>query len=173
MPNVTIPDGRGQQQGWLMSDKKAHQAMWQFGVKPGNSTALVVLHFMTARLNRGTNAVVMSSEAIAKIMNLNDKTIRTAIQKLAEAKFIQILKSGRSNIYVINHQVAWQGNRGARFAAFGAELIIHEAEQAIPVDQLIEDAKALQTVAIMDFGERLLVGNESIDPPDQQEMELL
>lgn len=172
MPNITLPDGRGQQQGWLMSDKKAHQAMWQFGVKPGNSTALVVLHFMTARLHRGTNAVVMSSEAISKIMNLNDKTIRTAIQKLAEAKFIQILKSGRSNVYVINHQVAWQGSRGARFAAFGAELVIHEAEQTKPVDELIEDAKTMQTVPIMDFGERILVGNEPIDPPDQQEMEL-
>ena len=172
MPNITLPDGRGQQQGWLMSDKKAHQAMWQFGVKPGNGTAIVVLHFLTARLHRGTNAVVMSFDAIAKTMNLTDKTIKTAIKKLAEAKFIQILKTGKSNVYVINHQVAWQGPRGARFAAFGAELMVHEAEQDMPVDQLIEDAKNLQTVPIMEFGERILVGNEPIDPPDQQELHL-
>ena len=172
MPNVTIPDGRGQQQGWLMSDKKAHQAMWQFGIKQGNGTALAILHFMTSRLHRGTNAVVMSHEAIAKTMNITDRTVRTATQKLAEAKFVQILKSGSSNVYIINHQVAWQGNRGARFAAFGAELVLHEAEQAKPVDELIEDAKTMQTVPIMDFGERVLVGNEPIDPPDQQEMEL-
>lgn len=172
MPNVSLPDGRGQQQGWLMSDKKAHQAMWQFGVKPGNGTSILVLHFLTSRLHRGTNAVVMSFDAIAKTMNLTDKTIKTAIKKLAEAKFIQILKTGKSNVYVINHQVAWQGARGARFAAFGAELMVHEAEQDVPVDQLIEDSKTLQTVPIMDFGERILVGNESIDPPDQQEMEL-
>jgi hypothetical protein len=172
MPNVTIPDGRGQQQGWVMSDKRAHQAMWKFGVQPGNSTAIIVLHFLTARLHRGTNAVVMSFSAIAKTMNLTDKTIQTAIKKLAEAKFIQILKTGKSNVYVINHQVAWQGARGSRFAAFGAELMVHESEQTVSVDQLIEESKTLQSVPIMEFGERILVGNESIEPPDQQEMEL-
>jgi hypothetical protein len=172
MTNISLPDGRGQQQGWLMSDKKAHQAMWQFGVQPGNGTAIVVLHFLTSRLHRGTNAVVMSFEAIAKTMNLTDKTIKTAIKKLADARFIQILKSGKSNVYVINHQVAWQGSRGARFAAFGAELLVHEGEQDTPVDQLIEGAKELQTVPILDFGERLLVGNETVDPPDQGELSL-
>ncbi len=172
MPNVSLPDGRGQQQGWLMSDKKAHQAMWRFGVKPGNGTAIVVLHFLTSRLHRGTNAVVISFEAIAKTMSLSEKTIKTAIKKLAEAKFIQILKTGKSNVYVVNHQVAWQGPRGARFAAFGAELMVHEAEQDTTVDQLIKDAETLESVPIMDIDERLLVGNEDVDPPDQQEMEL-
>lgn len=155
-----------------MSDKKAHQAMWQFGVQSGNGTALVVLHFLTARLHRGTNAVVISFDAIAKTMNITDRTVKTAIKKLAEAKFIQILKSGSSNVYVINHQVAWQGSRGARFAAFGAELLVHEAEQNTSVDELIAEAKTLKTVPIMEFGERLLVGNEPIDPPDQGEMDL-
>jgi hypothetical protein len=170
MTNVAISDGRGQQQGWLMSDKKAHQAMWMLGVK--HPTSLAVLHFLTSRMHRGANAVVISHEAIAATMNLTKKTIITAIARLAEGKFVQVLKSGKSNVYVINHQVAWQGHRGARFAAFGAELMVHEAEQTKPVDELIEDSKILQSVPIMDFGERLLVSNEPIDPPDQQEMTL-
>ena len=33
MPNVSLPDGRGQQQGWLQVDKKVHQKMWKFGLK--------------------------------------------------------------------------------------------------------------------------------------------
>ena len=50
--------------------------------------------------------------------------------------------------------------------------MLTEGEQTTPVDQLIEEAKTLIQVPSMLPGERLLVGNEEIDPPDQQEMEL-
>ncbi|SEF14562.1 MULTISPECIES: replication/maintenance protein RepL [Pseudomonadota] len=172
MTNLTLPedDSRGHVQGWLQVDKRAHQKMWQFGLK--NPTGLAVLHFLTSRLNRGTNGVVMSYAAMAQAMGIADRTAKTAIAALAEAKFIQILKSGKSNVYIINSQVAWQGKRGGRFAAFNAEIIVAETEQAVPVDTLIEESKELQTVPQLMEGERLLVGNEDIDPPDQQEMEL-
>ena len=41
-----------------------------------------------------------------------------------------------------------------------------------PVDKLIEDAQKLATVPQLLEGERLLVGNEQLDPPDQGELEL-
>ena len=40
------------------------------------------------------------------------------------------------------------------------------------VDKLIEDAKELVTVPLLEPGERFLVGNEDTPPPDQQEMHL-
>lgn len=172
MANITLPkkDGRGISQGWLQSDKKAHQAMWQFGLK--NPTALSLLHFFTSRMDRGTNGVIMSSLAIAEVTGVAQRTVKAATKALAEANFIQVLKSGKSNVYIINNQVAWQGKRGSRYAAFGAEIMLTEGEQTTPVDQLIEEAKTLIQVPSMLPGERLLVGNEEIDPPDQQEMEL-
>jgi len=173
MPNVTLPneaDARGQVQGWLQVDKRVHQKMWQFGLK--NPTALAVLHFLTSRLRRGTNGVVMSYAAMAEAMGIAERTTKTAIAALAEAKFIQILKSGKSNVYIINSQVAWQGKRGARFAAFNADIVVAEKEQVQPVEQLIEEAKDLLPVPILDDSERPLVGNEDLDPPDQQELEL-
>ena len=172
MPNVSLPDadGRGQQQGWLQVDKKVHQKMWQFGLK--NPTALSVLHFLTSRLHRGTNGVVMSYAAMAAAMGIADRTAKTAVAALADARFIQILKSGKSNVYIINSQVAWQGARGARFAAFNAEIVLAEAEQMEPVDKLIEDARELMTVPQLLPGERALVGNEEGVPPDQQELHL-
>lgn len=172
MPNVTLPekDGRGQQQGWLQVDKKVHQKMWQFGLK--NPTGLAVLHFLTSRLHRGTNGVVMSYAAMAVAMGIADRTAKTAVAALADARFIQILKSGKSNVYIINSQVAWQGERGARFAAFNSEIVLAEQEQIVPVDKLIEDAKELVTVPLLEPGERFLVGNEDTPPPDQLEMHL-
>ena len=169
MPNVSLPDGRGQQQGWLQVDKKVHQKMWKFGLK--NPTALSVLHFLTSRLHRGTNGVVMSYAAMAAAMGIADRTAKTAVAALADARFIQILKSGKSNVYIINSQVAWQG-AGARFAAFNAEIVLAEAEQMEPVDKLIEDARELMTVPQLLPGERALVGNEEGAPPDQQELHL-
>jgi hypothetical protein len=174
MPKVNLPepgaDQRGNVQGWLQVDKRAHQKMWQFGLK--NPTALAVLHFLTARLARGSNGVVMSYAAMASAMGIADRTAKTAIAALAQAQFIQILKSGKSNVYVINSQVAWSGVRGARFAAFNAEILVSEGEQAEPVDQLIEEAKQLNQVPQLFPGERMLIGNEEIDPPDQGELNL-
>lgn len=170
MSNVTLPDGRGQQQGWLQVDKKVHQKMWQFGLK--HPSALSVLHFLTSRLHRGTNGVVMSYAAMAAAMGISDRTVKNAIIALSDARFIQILKSGKSNVYIINSQVAWQGNRGARFAAFNAEIVVAESEQNFPVDTLIEQGKQLLNVPQLFEGERYLVGNEEVPPPDQQELEL-
>lgn len=171
--NVTLPDGedaRGNVQGWLQVEKKAHRAMALFGAK--NGTALAVLHLLTGRLNRGTNAVIMSHEAIASALGITSRTARDSTKKLEAAKFVQVLKSGTSNVYVINSRVAWQGVRGMRHASFNADLVVVEQEQDRPVDELIEESKSLQHVPILDFNERLLVGNEDLPPPDQQEMEL-
>ena len=171
--NVTLPDGedaRGNVQGWLQVEKKAHRATALFGAK--NGTALAVLHLLTGRLNRGTNAVIMSHEAIASALGITSRTARDSTKKLEAAKFVQVLKSGTSNVYVINSRVAWQGIRGMRHASFNADLVVVEQEQDRPVDELIEESKSLQHVPILDFNERFLVGNEDLPPPDQQEMEL-
>ena len=174
MPKVNLPgpeaDQRGNVQGWLQVDKRVHQTMWQFGLK--NPTALSVLHFLTSRLARGSNGVVMSYAAMSSAMGIAERTSKNAIAALAQAKFIQILKSGKSNVYIINSQVAWSGVRGARFAAFSAEILVSEEEQATSVDQLIDESKALNEVPQLFGGERLLVGNEELDPPDQGELNL-
>ena len=171
--NVTIPDkadSRGDVQGWLQVEKRAHRQMAIFGAK--NGIALAVLHLLTGRLNRGTNAVIMSHEAIATQLGITSRTARDATKKLEAAKFVQVLKSGTSNVYVINSRVAWQGVRGMRHASFNAELVVVEQEQAKPVDELIAESKELEHVPVLDFNERILVGNEELPPPDQQEMDL-
>jgi hypothetical protein len=81
---------------------------------------------------------------------------------------VQIIKAGGVSVYVVNSRVAWQGERGARYAAFGADVIAIESEQTIDLD----DVTPLKSVPKLHDGERLLVGNEAIDPPDQGELEL-
>jgi DNA-binding transcriptional regulator YhcF (GntR family) len=152
-----LPDPRGNHgQGWVQTDKKAHQAMWKLGVK--HPMAVSVLHFMVSRLNRGTNGVVISAATLARQMGIAPRTVQSAIAVLRDCKFVQVLKTGNTNIYIINAHVAWQGERGSRFAAFNAELIIDEQEQEKSVDELIEQANEQLPVPVMEFDQQIDLG---------------
>jgi len=169
--NVTVPgeaalpdDPRGNRtQGWVQTEKKAHQAMWKLGVK--HPMALSVLHFMVSRLNRGTNGVVISASALAQQMGISTRTVQSTIAVLRDCKFVQVLKTGNTNIYIINSQIAWQGDRGSRFASFNAEILIHENEQEKSVDELIAEAQEQLPVPVMEFDEQIDLGPAEVIEP--------
>ena len=116
-----------------------------------------------------SNALVVSQQAIANGMGAKRETVNRAIKYLVEHNFVQIVKAG-ATVYIVNSRVAWQGNRGERYAYFGADIMAIESEQ--DKSTTIDDTTPLKRVPYLVEGERLLVGNEPIDPPDQQEMEL-
>lgn len=151
MTNITLPpdeDGRGNKtQGWLQSDKDAHKAMWQLGVK--HPSALAVLHFMISKMSRGANGVVISAAAISRQMGISARTAQAAVAVLQQNRFVQILKSGNANVYVINSKVAWQGHRGLRYASFNAQLIVDEQEQTKELEKILQEAEELLEVPVM------------------------
>jgi DNA-binding transcriptional regulator YhcF (GntR family) len=160
--NVTIPGERGNgKQGWVQTDKLAHDAMWKVGRM--NSTALPLLHYMVAHIRRGSGGVVISANTLAADLGVTPRTIQNAVALLKKCNFIQVLKSGNTNVYIINSQVAWQGKRGGRYAAFNAAIKVHESEQDDTVENLMAEAENLIPVPQMSF-----LGN--IDP-DVIEME--
>ena len=115
-----------------------------------------------------SNALVVSQQAIADGIGGKRETVNRALRYLVQHNFVQIIKAGGVSVYVVNSRVAWQGERGARYAAFGADVIAIESEQDRPID----DLPPLKSVPKLYEGERLLVGNEAIEPPDQGELEL-
>lgn len=165
--NVTIAgdDGPGnKKQGWTQTDKLAHDFMWKVGMK--NATALPLLHYMVAHINRGAGGVVVSAQTLARDLGVTPRTIQTAVGILRKCNFIQVLKSGNTNVYVINSQVAWQGKRGLRFATFNASIKVHEEEQEQAVDELIDEAEQLVPVPEMKFSGDLrvdIIDNDSGD----------
>lgn len=172
--NITLPseddEARGNKsQGWLQSDKAAHQAMWKLGIK--HPMALSVLHFMVSKLSRGTNGVVISAAALAKQMGLAPRTVQNTITILRDCKFVQVLKSGNVNVYIINSRVAWQGDRGMRYASFNAQILVDESEQAQPVDELIAQAEEMMQVPVMHFNEEIqldAIGEPAGEPAPKQ-----
>lgn len=151
MANVTLPEEKrgNKSQGWLQSDKQSHIHMWQLGLK--HPTALAVLHFMISKLTRGTNGIVISAPALARQMGISERTAKTATGILRDMKFVQILKSGNTNVYIVNSKVAWQGNRGMRYTAFNAQLLVDEQEQIKTIEELDIEADELLDVPIMEL----------------------
>lgn len=151
--------------GWMQFEKKAMKEMQDLAMR--SPPAMGALMYMVRRMSR-SNALVVSQQAIATDLKTSRQTVNAAIRFLVEHNFIQVVKAGGSTVYVVNSRVAWQGDRGARFAAFGADVIAIESEQTTDLD----DIRPLHKVPVLFDGERLLVGNEEMPPPDQGELEL-
>lgn len=166
MVNAIVPLGEKPATfGWLQFEKKAMKELQVMAIK--SPVAMGTLMYMVNRMSR-SNALVVSQQAIANELGIKRESVNRAIKHLTDHNFVQVIKAGGASVYVVNSRVAWQGDRGARYAAFGADVIALETEQTGELDNL----PPLKGVPKLHEGERLLVGNENIDPPDQGELEL-
>jgi DNA-binding transcriptional MocR family regulator len=166
MVNAVVPLGEKPATfGWLQFEKKAMKELQVLAIK--TPVAMGTLMYMVNRMSR-SNALVVSQQAIASELGIKRESVNRAIKHLTDHNFVQVIKAGGASVYVVNSRVAWQGDRGARYAAFGADVIALETEQTSELDNL----PPLKGVPKLHEGERLLVGNEAIEPPDQGELEL-
>ena len=166
MVNAVVPSGKPGGFGWLQFEKKGLQELQKLAIR--SPAAMGTLLYLVNNMSR-SNALVVSQTAIAAGIGAKRESVNRALKYLREHNFIQSVKAGGATVYVVNSKVAWQGNRGERYAAFGADVLAIEAEQE---QDLIDDPRPLKSVPKLIEGERLLVGNEPIDPPDQGELEL-
>ncbi len=76
------------------------------------------------------NALVVSQEVLAEFLKVSKRTVIRQINLLKEKGFIQILKSGTSNIYLVNANIAWttSGDR-KQYAKFKANVLVSKSEQ--------------------------------------------
>lgn len=151
--------------GWLQLEKKVAQELQKLAFK--HPMAMGTLMYLANNMGRN-NALAISQGAIAKKTGVSTRAIAGAIKLLSDHRFIEIVKVGNLCVYRVNTRVAWQGKRGERFAHFTADVIAFESEQNSDIDNTLP----LKKVPILENDERYLIGNEPIDPPDQQEMEL-
>ena len=166
MVNAVVPLGEKPATfGWLQFEKKALKELQNLAIK--SPAAMGTLMYMVNRMSR-SNALVVSQQAIADELHIKRESVNRAIKHLVEHNFVQVIKAGGASVYVVNSRVAWQGDSGARFAAFGADVVALESEQSGPIDNL----PPLKGVPKLHEGERLLVGNEPIEPPDQGQLDL-
>ena len=98
-----------------------------------NPTAVKVFVWLLQHMDK-RNALVVSQEALAEAMGLHRTTIFRWTNYLKEKKAVDIVKSGSTNIYAVNAQIAWKSDaNGKKYALFDAAVYISESEQDRPL----------------------------------------
>jgi DNA-binding transcriptional ArsR family regulator len=76
------------------------------------------------------NAVMCSYKVLQEALGMGQATVARSIKILKDTGFISVYKSGTSNIYAVNKQLAWSSwGTNHKYAKFEARIIISESEQ--------------------------------------------
>lgn len=91
------------------------------------------------------NAVVCSYKVLQEYFDISQDTVRRSIKLLKEKKYIEVYKSGTSNIYAVNKEIAWSSwGNNYKYGKFGANIILSESEQEERVQAQIKAEKVKQ-----------------------------
>jgi len=126
-----------------------------------------ILALLTERMNR-TNAVVISQTTICQILGYGRTTVHNAVRLLEAEKWLQVVKIGTANGYIINSKVLWRDHGGKRYGSFYAEVVVSEAEQTRSIEDW-NDVE-LRQVPILRVGEIPFDDGADLPPPDQKEL---
>lgn len=95
-----------------------------------NYTAYKLFQFLCKHMDGG-NALVVSMNALSEIMQLSRQTISKAVKYLSDNGWVCVMKSGTSNVYVVNPEVAWTsyGNQ-KQYCKFRSNVLLTSSENA-------------------------------------------
>ncbi|EKT4532981.1 MAG: replication/maintenance protein RepL [Acinetobacter sp.] len=124
-----------------------------------NPTAAQILLVFVEKMNK-QNAVIMSFKTLEQITKKTRQTCSKAVKDLREANFINIIKVGNANAYVVNSNVFWSTDNQIKekFAIFTATVVACGADQ----DDDFEDWSGveLKQIPIIYPGEQLTFLND-------------
>ena len=128
-----------------------------------------VFTLLTERMNK-SNAIVISQATMAQILGYTRTTINSAVKLLERECWVQVVKIGQVNAYMINTKVVWRDHSGSgkRYAGFFAQVVAGEDEQSHPIEDW--DNVELRHVPVLMPGELPIIGNEELPPPDQGDL---
>ncbi|HDR2590968.1 TPA: hypothetical protein QCI16_005045 [Enterobacter ludwigii] len=98
-------------------------------LQQANASAALVLSVIREKMTAGNNAVTISNEALSKILNVHKRTVIRATRFLKDNDYVQVVKTGNINTYVVDSRVAFTGMVGQRCATFSSTVVAHECEQ--------------------------------------------
>lgn len=95
-----------------------------------DKNALTILLIMVEKMNK-QNALIISQANLMKITGKSRTTIHNAIAALKKHHFLEVIKIGTSNAYVVNSNVFWQNQHDKKelYAVFDATVYASMDEQ--------------------------------------------
>lgn len=107
---------------------KRNFSLVRFLVENNHSAAKLFFHIVE-HMDK-SNALVISQVALCESLNMCRTKVWKSAKYLKDNKYLNVYKSGTSNIYVINCQLIWQqAHNRKKFAKFNASVYITESEQ--------------------------------------------
>lgn len=95
-----------------------------------------------------TNAIVASGRALAAATGASEPSISRAIKTLVDGKLIERLKTGGSNVFILNPEIIWSSwATGKDYCMFGnAKVLVSKGEQDLVMQKrltvMLEKTKA-------------------------------
>ena len=94
-----------------------------------NPKALELLLFIFDHMDR-YNAVVCSYKVFQEVLNASRQTASKCVKYLKEHGFIYVYRSGTSNVYVANDNLAWNSwGTNKKYCEFPANVVLSASEQ--------------------------------------------
>jgi len=145
------------------------RAIADLGAK--SALALDLLMVLAQSMDK-QNAVMISFKAMQQILGKSRPTLDRAVRLLREDNWIQVVKVGTANAYVLNSAVFWtdKGDK-KRLASFGAQIVTTLGEQDKDL-RANPNVKLKRVPTLVGKDERLIIGNDDLPPPDQQDLDL-
>lgn len=112
---------------WFQVNKDYYKAEdWLMAKSP---IAYRIFKFLINNMD-GYNSVVCSYAVLQEYFEVSKPTITRAIKLLKDKKYVEVYKSGTSNVYAINKNIVWNSwGKNYKYAKFGANIILSESEQ--------------------------------------------
>lgn len=129
--------------------------------------AASILLFLTERMTR-QNAIVISQKTLAEITKSERTSVNKAVKLLQSENWLQVVKIGSTNGYLINSKVVWRSHQEKRYGYFNAEVVVSETEQTQSIEEL--ENQPLKDIPSVNKGEMMISDNADLPPPDQRDL---
>ena len=114
---------------WTQQNNDEDAQKVRFWLMKKSPIAYCVMDFLASNMDH-FNAVICSYKVMQEVFGYSRAAISEAIKLLKEHKFIEVKKTGTSNIYMINKELYWNSwGTNYAYAEFGAKIIISASEQ--------------------------------------------
>lgn len=93
-----------------------------------DAVAVAILCLFAEKMDH-KNAICISFRTLGEILRYSRTTLHRAVKLLETERWIQIIKLGTANAYVMNSAVFWQDGRDKKFGTFSAMIVASLSEQ--------------------------------------------
>lgn len=111
---------------YQVNRRHSNDMQWLLSESP---KAFQILLFLLDHMDK-YNAVMCSYTVFQEALGMGRTTASTAVKLLKDHGFIAIVKSGTSNVYIVNNDLAWSSwGTNVQYCEFPANIIISSTEQ--------------------------------------------